>query len=236
MRTHRLLLAALLTASCLSGCAAHLLPVADGAARRTGTAKARLAQPICLAPIRFVTAPASNYSHSVYEFNEALNAKCSINSAPADEELRAMLASSLAKHFESEINAELPPLPLATSVVNRSRCARDGIRIQAALLSFDCGSELADGTFWFPLALYWQRTAYSPISIELAINVIDERSDRVLHSFTAVGEFEQSLSESTYTFGLFRYRVIGGAPISDAFRQALDRAAEEIARWSAEAV
>ena len=147
-----------------------------------------------------------------------------------------MLASSLAKQFESEISAELPPVPLATSVANRSHCAKHGIRIQAAILSFDCGSELADGTVWLPLVIYSHRTAYSPISIELAINVIDEKSDRVLHSFTAVGEFEQTLSDSAYPFGLVRYKTIGGAPISEAFRQALDRSAEEIARWSAEAL
>lgn len=225
---------ALCAALALSGCAAHLLPVADGATRRAGAAKVRIEQPLCIAPIRFLTAPANNYSHSVYQIQDALNTKCSITGAPVDEELRAMLASSLTKQFDSEISAEIPPVPLSTSMVNRSRCARDGIRIQAALLSFDCGSELADGTVWLPLMIYSQRTVYSPISIELAVNVIDERSDRVLHSFTAVGEFEQTLSESTYPFGLLRYKTLGGAPISEAFRQALDRAAEEIARWSAE--
>ncbi len=216
----------------LSGCAAHLLPLPDGAPRRATKAKLDLSQPICIGAVQFLTSPALNHINEIYELNDALNSKCSINGAPADEELRAMLATALSSQLNSEISAELPPSPRTSAIFRGTHCSKKGLRIQTALLSYDCGSEVSDGTTWMPLALYWQRTAYTPVSIQLGVNVIDEQSDRVLYSFTAVGEFEQTLSESTYLFGIFRYRTTGGAPISEAFRQALNRSAEEIARWA----
>ena len=229
-----LLIQALFAAALLStGCAAHLLPLEDGAPRRAAGNKVRIGQTILIAPIRFLTAPANNYSHSVYQMHDSLSTKCTITGAPVDEELRAMLATSLTKHIEATISAELMPIQPGPRDSKRGRDVRErGLRVQAGLLGFDCGSEISDGTVWLPLMLYAQRTAYSPISIELSISVIDGKTDRVLHSFTTVGEFEEALSEITFPLGIVRYRTNGGAPISEAFRQALDRAAEEIARWA----